>query len=135
MEDCRFHGSLCSNGCGSVQLLYYCVECKSIFIKGYSQLSNVGALKIEIGVKKVFMWMNIIYSWYVVIKQLDLKELPFTLPRLMYSQLMCVLCGHGVGGHHLEFFGHCKMVAICGERSLKDKIQSLNTLGSLTAPT
>ena len=100
-----------------------------------SLLSNVGALKIAIGVKKVFMWMNIIYSWYVVIKQLDLKELPFTLPRLMYSQLMCVLCGHGVGGHHLEFFGHCKMVAICGERSLKDKIQSLNTLGSLTAPT
>ena len=100
-----------------------------------SLLSNVGSLKIEIGVKKVFMWMNIIYSWYVVIKQLDLKELPFTLPRLMYSQLMCVLCGHGVGGHHLEFFGHCKMVAICGERSLKDKIQSLNTLGSLTAPT
>ena len=100
-----------------------------------SLLSNVGALKIAIGVKKVFMWMNIIYSWYVVIKQLDLKELPFTLPRLMYSQLMCVLCGHGVGGHHLEFFGHCKMVAICGERSLKDKIQSHNTLGSLTAPT
>ena len=78
------------------------------------------------------MWMNIVYSWYVVIKQLDLKELPcmeFTLPRLMYSQLMCV---HGVGGHRLEFFGHCKMVAICGERSLKDKIQSLNTSGTRT---
>ena len=59
----------------------------------------------------------------------------FPVPRLMYSQLMCVLCGHGVGEHHLELFGHCKMVAICGERSLKDKIQYPNTLGSLTTPT